>query len=269
MNTAIAIISIALYLIATWILAMGIFKADKDETEKYRKRFYVSGVSALVLHAIILYQNIDIAGGLNLGFYESLSLMAWCISMLLLLFSIRKPLAELALIIFPLTAFALVLELVFQSQRLLPESAPLGLRIHVLLSVAAYSFLSIGAIQAIILAFQERQISRKKPVKIMQLPPMQLMEDLLIQIITIGFFILSLSLVTGLGFLEDIFAQHLIHKTVLSILAWIVFGLVLWGHWFRGWRGRVAVAWVLGGYASLVLAYFGSKFVLELVLNRV
>ena len=95
------------------------------------------------------------------------------------------------------------------------------------------------------------------------------MERLLFRMIAVGFILLSVSLLSGLVFLEDIFAQHLIHKTVLSIAAWGVFALLLWGRWRLGWRGRIAIRWTLAGFAVLMLAYFGSKFVLELVLQRV
>ena len=72
---------------------------------------------------------------------------------------------------------------------------------------------------------------------------------------------------TGLVFLENMFAQHLAHKTILSIIAWLVFAILLYGHWYKGWRGRTAVRWTLAGFISLMLAYFGSKFVLEVLLS--
>ena len=70
-------------------------------------------------------------------------------------------------------------------------------------------------------------------------------------------------------FIHDLFAQHLVHKTVLSLLAWVIFAILLWGRWSRGWRGRKAIRWTLGGFFTLMLAYFGTKLVLELILHRV
>jgi ABC-type uncharacterized transport system permease subunit len=95
------------------------------------------------------------------------------------------------------------------------------------------------------------------------------MEDLLIQILVGGFFLLSLSLATGFMFVSDLLSQHLAHKTVFSVLAWLIFALVLAGRWARGWRGPRLVRLTLGGFVLLLLAYFGSKFVLELILHRV
>jgi len=68
--------------------------------------------------------------------------------------------------------------------------------------------------------------------------------------------------------LQDMFAQHLVHKTILSISAWLVFVTLIWGRWRYGWRGRMAIRWTLSGLFTLLLAYFGSKLVLELILNR-
>jgi len=137
----------------------------------------------------------------------------------------------------------------------------------IVLSIMAYSLFAIAAVQAILLAIQDHQLRNRRPGGIIRaLPPLQTMEDLLMQLILAGFILLTLALLSGFFFLEDIFAQHLVHKTVLSIAAWLVFATLLWGRWKFGWRGRTAIRWTLGGYIALMLAYFGSKLVLELLL---
>ena len=100
------------------------------------------------------------------------------------------------------------------------------------------------------------------------LPPLTELESLLFRSITVGFVLLTATLLTGLLFVDDLLAQHLVHKTVLSVLSWLAFGALLLGRWQRGWRGATAVRWTLAAMALLVLAFFGSKFVLELVLHR-
>jgi ABC-type uncharacterized transport system permease subunit len=95
-----------------------------------------------------------------------------------------------------------------------------------------------------------------------------MLEDLLFKLITAGFVLLTVSLGSGMVFIDDIFAQHLVHKTLLSILAWLVFAILLWGRWRYGWRGSVAVRLTLVGIVLLLLSYFGSKFVLENILGR-
>lgn len=269
MNNYFSFAAIIFYLLAAFSLAKTMFQIEDDVRGRYRSRFFICGYIALLFHAFVLYRNIDITGGLNLGFYNALSLMSWTVSLIIMLGALSRPLENLAVAIFPVTAIALVFEIIFQSRRIVPDSAPAGLYLHVLLSVAAYSTLTVAAFQSILLALQDRQITLKHPASIMRLPPMQSMEDLLIRIIALGFFLLSLSLATGLMFVQNLFAQHLVHKTVLSILAWIIFGALLWGHWTRGWRGKMLIRWTLGGFVSLMLAYFGSKFVLELILKRV
>ncbi|MGR9000150.1 MAG: cytochrome C assembly family protein, partial [Gammaproteobacteria bacterium] len=100
------------------------------------------------------------------------------------------------------------------------------------------------------------------------LPPLQTMESLLFQMLATGLFFLTISLVSGFVFIEDVFAQHLAHKTVLSILAWLIFSALLIGRSRYGWRGQIAIQWTLIGFVSLLLAYFGSKLVLEIILKR-
>jgi len=131
------------------------------------------------------------------------------------------------------------------------------------------ALLSIAAAHAIVLSIQDRHLRNRKPGGFIRaLPPLETMENLLFQMIAIGFFLHSLSLITGMIYLDDMFAQHLAHKTILSIIAWFVFAILLWGRWRFGWRGRIAIRWTLTGFVFLLLAYMGSKWVLEIVLAR-
>ncbi|MFQ5661224.1 MAG: inner membrane protein YpjD [Gammaproteobacteria bacterium] len=262
-------IAIFLYLLAAGWLGYRVFKLHLN-SRGLKTQLVAVGSAALLLHALVLYQSIMTATGFNLGFYNALSLMSWVVALFVVFVALIKPVENLAVVFLPAAALALTLELFFPSEHILPDSYTLGLRLHILLSITAYSLLAIAALQSITLAIQEHQLRHKHPVRAMRiLPPMQTMEELLIQILAIGFFLLSLSLVTGLMFVHDFFAQHLIHKTVLSILAWLIFGMMLWGKWAKGWRGRKLIYWTLGGFLTLMLAYFGSKMVLELILHRV
>ncbi|MCI0400422.1 MAG: cytochrome c biogenesis protein CcsA [Gammaproteobacteria bacterium] len=265
---AVSIGAIILYLAAASRVAIALFHAP-NSAQHVKVQTISLGMLAIILHGAVLYQAIVTSSGLNMGFFNALSLVAWMVAVALLITAIAKPLENLAIILLPLAALSIALERYFPTTRILPDSAPMGLRVHVLLSVIAYSLLTIAAFQALLLAIQDRQLRNKRPVRIIHaLPPLQTMETLLFQIIGIGFFLLSLSLISGLMFVEDLFAQHLVHKTVLSIVAWLVFAVLLWGRWHFGWRGRRAIAWTLGGFVALMLAYFGSKVALELILHR-
>jgi ABC-type uncharacterized transport system permease subunit len=227
------------------------------------------GSIALLLHAFLLYQNTLLVQGFNLGIFNAASLMTWAIALMLLFTVLSKPVDNLIIVFFPLSALAIGLDLAFQSERILSPNTELGVSMHVLTSIVAYSFLTISALQALFLAYQDYQLRHKHPGWVMRkLPPLQVMEVLLFQMLMLGFIFLTLSLLSGFIFLEDIFAQHLVHKTVLSLIAWAVFAALLWGRKRYGWRGQTAIRWNLSGFFFLMLAYFGSKLVLELILKR-
>jgi ABC-type uncharacterized transport system permease subunit len=185
-----------------------------------------------------------------------------------MLSSLSKPVENLGIVLLPLAMLAIVFEIRFNAAHFLPAHVGWALRIHVLISLLAYSLLSMASVQAILLAIQDHHLRHRHPGGFIRaLPPLQTMEALLFEMIGAGFVLLTLALISGFAFLQDMFAQHLVHKTLLSILAWLVFGSLLWGRFRFGWRGQKALIWTLVGFVVLMLAYFGSKFVIELVLK--
>jgi ABC-type uncharacterized transport system permease subunit len=227
------------------------------------------GIVAISLHSILLYGQIMVSAGINFGFFNAASLIAWGIALLLLITLLAKPVENLIIALFPFAALVVGLEAYFPSQHILSVEMGFGVQLHIFYSILAYSVLSISALQAVFLAIQDYQLHHKHPGWALQmLPPLQVMETLLVQMVGIGVVLLTASLLSGVIFLEDIFAQHLMHKTVLSMLAWVIFVALLWGRWQYGWRGKTLVRWNLSGFFILMLAYFGSKFVLELILKR-
>ncbi|MEE8234491.1 MAG: cytochrome c biogenesis protein CcsA [Gammaproteobacteria bacterium] len=269
-NIALGIIAFLFYLAAAARLGMLILASDDAPRQQAKIQAFTMGAIALILNGILLNNVIFVSEDLDLGFSNAWSLISWIIALVVLLVAIRRPVENFLVIFFPLAALGLLLILFFPSHRILAETAAMGLKIHILLSIVAYSLLTVAAFQALLLAFQEYQLSNKHPMLIMHiLPPMQIMEDFLIRIIAVGFFMLSLSLATGFMFLHDIFAQHLIHKTILSLVSWLVFAVLLWGRWYLGWRGQKIIRWTIGGFCTLLLAFFGSKLVLEMILMRV
>jgi ABC-type uncharacterized transport system permease subunit len=227
------------------------------------------GLGAAVLHAIVLAQAVFWPEGINLGFFNSLSLTGWLIAVILLVAALARPVENLGIILLPFSAATVILALAFPSDRILADAGHWQLELHIVVSILAYSLLALAAVQALLLEIQDRRLHGRHPGGFIRgIPPLITMESLLFQMIAVGFVLLGLSLLTGLLFLENIFAQHLVHKTVLSLTAWVVFGILLWGRWRFGWRGRMALRWTWGGFAVLMLAYFGSKMVLELILAR-
>ncbi|BCX89079.1 hypothetical protein MIN45_P1449 [Methylomarinovum tepidoasis] len=223
-----------------------------------------------VLHGIALKDILLTPAGLDLSFFSTAALISWMIVLLFLTAALGKPLDKLGLAVLPLAALTLLLRLAFPAEVHPLAALSPGMQLHILVSILAFSLLNVAAFQAVLLAWQDWQLRHRHPGRFVRsLPPLQAMETFLFQLIGAGFVLLSASLLTGLMFVEDLFAQHLVHKTVLSILSWGVFGLLLWGRWRHGWRGKTAIRWTLGGFAALLLAYFGSKLALEIILQRV
>jgi ABC-type uncharacterized transport system permease subunit len=220
-------------------------------------------------HGVLLYQTIIIDAGINLGFFNAVSLVNWTILVLLLSSCITKPVENLGIVLFPLAAAMLWMESRYGSVHFLSASTSWGLKLHVLVSMLAYSLLALASVQAILLAIQDHHLHNRHPGGFIRaLPPLQTMESLLFEMIGAGFILLTASLLSGAFFLDDMFAQHLVHKTSLSVLGWVVFGTLLLGRFRAGWRGKTAIIWTLSGFVVLMLAYFGSKAVLELILQR-
>ncbi len=226
-------------------------------------------VPALVLHVLALSQHVFQGDAVTIGIDEALSLFVWQSAGLLWILCFREPLRSMGTVVYPLAGIIAVLAAAWPTPVSELSITSWKARTHIVLSLFSAGLLTLAAVQALLLASQDRLLHARQLSGIANaLPPLQTMERLLFQLIGIGFVLLSLTLLSGLWFIRDWLAQHLAHKTVLSITAWLIFGVLLWGRLRHGWRGRTAIRWTLAGYLMLVLAYFGSKLVLELLLGR-
>jgi ABC-type uncharacterized transport system permease subunit len=267
MTLTLTLITIPLYLAAAALLWLRLARRLPEGSTIQRGHVLALAGGATALHLAVLWQHLFIGGGVNLSFFTAISLLTWLLSLVLVVSSFRQPTENLGIAAFPLAALGVALEEFLPSSPHLLQGGGM-LELHVLISVSAYSILILAALQAVLLRVQDSHLHGKHPGGFVRLlPPLQTMERLLFQLIGIGFLLQSLSLLTGFIFLEDMFAQHLVHKTVLSVAAWVVFAVLLWGRWRFGWRGRVAIRWTLTGVLFLLIAYLGSKLVLELILG--
>jgi ABC-type uncharacterized transport system permease subunit len=259
---ALSLTAIALYLVATALLARPLLSGGKPLNVT---ALALATVAVLCHGAVLLGMH---RGALDLHFFAALSLVAWVVCALTLLVNLSRPVAGLGVIVFPLTALLLAVD-VFLAPPTRPMPMDWQIKLHVTVALIGFGVLSIAAVFAILLAVQEHALRRSHfGPWLRALPPLTLTESLLFRLIHAGFILLTLTLATGIVFVHNLFGQHLVHKTVLSILAWLVFGALLWGRWKFGWRGARAVNLTLLGMAILVAAFFGSKFVLELILHR-
>lgn len=227
------------------------------------------GAAGLAMHSFLLSQLVTSRGGPELSLGGVLSLVAWLLAVFALLVAMKVRFRGLSAVLLP--AAGIVALAVLVPDPVSPrETAPnWGIHAHVTLSIVAYSLLSLGAGLAVLFLYRERTLRRRQLKAWTRiLPPLESLESALFTALFAGFSLLTLALFSGLMFLENIFAQHLLHKTVLSTVAWGVFAVLLFGRLRLGWRGRQAVHWVLAGYGLLALSYFGSRFVLEYLLGR-
>ncbi|MCK5771863.1 cytochrome c biogenesis protein CcsA [Algiphilus sp.] len=234
-----------------------------------RALLFGAGSAAVLLHAVALLGDVFHDGVLHIGLLEAVSLVLWQASLLLLLSWRFMPVVLLAMITFPLSGAMAIIAAWPTATQTGASVEGWPLQLHVGLSVFAAGLFTLAALQSILLAFQSRYLhSGADPGGLRNLPPLQSMESALFGALWLAWGMLSASLLTGILFVDDLLAQHLVHKTVLSVVSWAVFLMLLWGHWRYGWRGRTALRWTWTGYAVLLTAYFGSKFVLEALLGQ-
>lgn len=223
---------------------------------------------ALACHGLSLLWLTRTPLGLGLNFNAAASLTMWLTSLLLLIAQLKRPVQSLSLFIIPLTIFSLTIQLLPQ-----PTSTAIqlnsGLSLHIIISLLAYSMLTLATFQAILLFIQNHYLhTRQSNLIIRSLPPLLDMEELLFSIIKIGVLLLTVGLLTGFIYLHDLFGQHVAHKTILSIIAWLIFATLLIGHWRYGWRGRLVIRWTLVGSVFLMLGFLGSKFITEYLVKH-
>lgn len=260
-----SLLAFVLYLAAAGVLGLRL----KHETASVGVAAFLAWLFALAAHAAGAGASMFTPQGVNLAFFKAGSVTALLIAAILLLNCLRKPLAAAAVFVLPVAAlFALLGSL--DGPRVVVATTG-GMHVtHVLSSLLAYSVLGLTGVQAVMLHFQNRGLKEAGAGPLLgALPPLDAMESFLFYLLALGLALLTLSLVTGWIYHHDLLAQSLMHKTVLSAAAWLIFAALLLGRLFAGWRGELAVKLTLTGAGFLIVGYFGSKFVLEYVLHRV
>lgn len=223
---------------------------------------------ALASHGYWLYQHIFTLGGQNLPILNVLSLVTFIISLLSTLASKRFNTGILLPVIYSFTVLNLIAVSYLPSHFVTHLETHPQVGTHIILALLAYSILTIASLFALQLAYLDYRLkNRKLPLTKINMPPLMTLEKSLFQIIFIGFILLSCTLLTGLFFVDDMFAQGKAHKAILSMIAWLIYAILLWGHFSRGWRGRFTVYITIIASSLLTLAYFGSRLVREIILS--
>jgi ABC-type uncharacterized transport system permease subunit len=224
----------------------------------------------LLLHAGVLYNDMLTPAGVNYNVFNIMSFTSALMLLLSILFSTYRPVLPLALIGIPVAATGMILGFAFSKHDLFISQNSFGLDLHIILSLSAYAILLMATIHAVLLWFQDRELKnkQKRRVWVNLLPPFQAMESLLFDMLIAGFSLLTLALGFGFFTIDNFFGQHLAHKTAFSIVSWFVYGALLIGHYQFGWRGQKAIRFTIIGFFLLAVGFIGSKFVLEMILNR-
>lgn len=225
----------------------------------------------LVLHGWLLYRDIFAVGGFNLGIYFAMSAILWLTVLIYWLADLKHQLYSLQAFVLPPAAIFVVLPALSIQNYYLPEAEASLFMVHIAIAILAYSLFTFAALHALLMAVAERSLHQQATwVKLPNFPPLMVMENLLFKVITAGFVLLTITLISGMLFSEQIFKKPLEfnHKTIFSIASWLMYAWLLFGRYQYGWRGKKAIKLTLTGFLLLLLAYIGTRFVLQVVLSR-
>lgn len=228
--------------------------------------------AALVIHAAGLHDALFADIGMRFSFSFALSLMMWLAVLIYWLESFMARMEGMQPMVLPLAAVCTILPVLFPNVHLVAHATATGFKLHFLAAMLAYSLLTLSALHAIFMGFTERALhNRSMKRSLSSLPPLLAMESLLFKMLLVGFILLTLTVGSGVFFSEEIFGKALTidHKTLFAFASWGIFATLLIGRHAWGWRGKRALRWTLAGFALLILAYVGSRFVAEVVLGRV
>jgi ABC-type uncharacterized transport system permease subunit len=226
---------------------------------------------ALIIHAAGLYTALFAEVGMRFSFSFALSLMMWLAVLIYWLESFMARMEGMQPLVLPLAAMCTILPVFFPNVHVVAHAKAVGFKLHFLAAMLAYSLLTLSALHAIFMGFTENAL-HKRSVKrsLNSLPPLLTMESLLFRMLLVGFILLTITVGSGVFFSEALFGKPLTidHKTLFAFASWGIFAMLLVGRHAWGWRGKRALRWTLVGFALLILAYVGSRFVAEVVLGR-
>ena len=225
-------------------------------------------VVGMLAHAALLYPHVVTLYGLNFNLFNTISLISLFFLFFYVIFSLYRPIVSLGILAAPTALAGMIVGYIGRAPYRPITDISVGLEAHILLSLAAYCVLLMAALQALFLRLQIRELKHQSIHRfwVNKLPSLQSMESLLFDMLLVGFVLLSIALGIGFVYVEDLMAQHLAHKTVFSVLSWLLFGALLLGNWRAGWRGKRAANMTIYAFILLAIGFVGSKFVMEMLL---
>lgn len=257
---------ILLYLVAA-AAALAAARRDSARPAFQEPAFYLAG-AALVAHAAWLVGTLRPLEAFRLALADSASLMGLAVGAGGIVALVAARFRAIAAVVLGLAALlAAGTGSLPPPNEVTAPSWPFA--VHVVLAMGSAGIFAIAAVIVVMLALLESGLRSGRPSGwLAALPPVESLERALFALLSIGTAALTVAILAGLLFVTDLFAQHLVHKTVLALVAWAIFTCLLFGRWRFGWRGRKAARYTIAGFVVLAVAYFGSKFVLEILLDR-
>jgi len=260
-----AIILFVLYALSAWAMLRSV------KNPRLEPIAWILILIAIIGHSDVIMQMMRGSARFSIGLLEAMSLLGWTLAALACLISIDKHNRVLGAILMMSAAVGAALGTGLGGVGHSYAEATVGweLTAHILLSMGAAALLFAAAVTAILLVILDRRLRMRRIADLSSaLPPLDALEKIMFRLVAAGFGLLTLALITGFVFVTNLFTQNLVQKTVLSLIAWLIFGVLLIGRLRFGWRGRSAVRWTLSGFGILAVAYFGVKFVLEHLFGR-
>ncbi len=227
----------------------------------------------IVIHGWLLYRDVFVfaVGGVNLGVYYALSLILWLTVLIYWIADLKQALHSLQAFVLPPAALCVLMPAFAVKNYYVDTHGFTLFSLHILIALVAYSLFTFAALHACLMRMAERALHQKNSwLGLPDFPPLMVLEEILFKVLRVGFLLLTITLLSGMLFSEEIFGKPLQfnHKTVFSIASWLIYAWLLFGRFQFGWRGKMATRWTLVGFVLLLLAYVGSRFVAQVILNR-
>ncbi|TDW59410.1 cytochrome C assembly family protein [Oceanimonas baumannii] len=258
-----AVLAMAFYLLAAFACVHNLFNPHN----KGRRYGLLAAVFALLLHGIWLVDTVILVPGQNLSMLNVASLVSLIVAGLMSVLVTRFNVWLLMPVVYSFAFLLLVADILLPGHYTMYLETRPEVLVHITLGLMSYSLLAIACLMAILLGFLDNRLKKHKLTNLPAMPPLMTLERYLFRLIFAGVVVLTLSISTGLFFLQEMFSTGKVHKAVLTIIAWCVYVGLLWGHHRLGWRGRKVIWTSVAGSLLLTLAYFGSRFVREVLLG--
>lgn len=237
----------------------------RDNRQPRKAVFLTLGWVAALCHCWSLWHIMVTPQGVALGIFPIASAITLSGALLVLFSSLYRPLEWVSLMVFP-ASILLLPPALFLHSGYISKPFPPGLAAHIVLSILAYATLTIATFQSILIMLQHRQLKQGDLRGLLRLlPPIQTMETMLFELLWGGVILLTLAILFGLVYVENLVAQHLAHMTVLTLVGWLIFALLLAGRHFLGWRGITAGRLTIAGFIMLMVAFFGTRVIVDLL----